>query len=235
MTTTSDDSGRRQRLRAAAGELAAGVAAQLVRPLRELREDLAVLVELMDQHTAESRGPRGMTWKEIEALRQQLVRAYLHSRDTARLASELAEALGDGGAGVETVDLNKLVEAAVHLGKHRVTGDTEVFVDLGSLPPIRAVAAELTLFVASMVMAAAESTTGVEHSAISIKTRREHDRGLDHLVVLISDNGRGTPAAVERLRELAEDVAAPLGGSFAGTSQGGVGAALELRLPVRRG
>jgi hypothetical protein len=227
---TDDQARRRERLRAAAGELAAGVCAQLIRPLRELREDLAVLVEVIDQHTTESRGPRGMNWKEIETLRQQLVRAYLSSRDTARLAQELASALAAGGT-PEAADLNKLVESGIHLGVHRVTAATELFVDLGSLRPVRTVAAEITLLVACMVMLAAESTDGVEHSAISIKTVSEGDVAA----VLVSDNGRGAPAALERLQQLGHDVVEPLGGSFAATSQGGVGSALELRLPLRRG
>jgi C4-dicarboxylate-specific signal transduction histidine kinase len=221
---------RRERLRAAAGELAAGVVAQLVRPLRELREDLAVLVEVIDQHTTESRGPRGMTWKEIETLRQQLVRAYLSSRDTARLASELAAALSAPAAPPEAVDLNKLIESGIHLGAHRVAADSELFVDLGTLPPARAPAAEVTLLIASMVMLAAESASGGEHTAISIKTRREGDLA----VVVVADNGRGAPAALDRLNHLAADVIEPLGGSFAGTSEAGAGSALELRLPLGR-
>lgn len=227
MNDLEQEARRRERLRAAAGELAAGVAAQLVKPLRELREDLAGLVELIDQHATESRGPRGMTWKEIETLRQHVFRAYLSSRDTARLASELAGAVGQSA--VEAVDLNKLVESGIHLGVHRVSADTELFVDLGSLPPARAPAAELTLLVASMVMLAADSAAGVDHSAISIKTAREQDAA----VVVISDNGRGAPAAIDRLHQLGADVLDPIGGSLAATSEPEVGSALELRLPLR--
>ena len=55
---------------AAAGSLAGGVAAELRVPLRELREGLAVIVEILDQHLNEHEGPAPYPWTETKALRE---------------------------------------------------------------------------------------------------------------------------------------------------------------------
>src|SRR5690606_22561849 len=53
----------------AAGELARTVVLELARPLRELRETLALLMEGIDHHMAEAGGPVPLPWKALEALR----------------------------------------------------------------------------------------------------------------------------------------------------------------------
>ena len=88
----SADSSGSPLARVAAGELAGGVCREMVRPLRELREDLAVLVELLDRHTGEAKGPRALSFNDVEELRQNLAECYLRCRQMTRLASELAQA-----------------------------------------------------------------------------------------------------------------------------------------------
>ncbi len=216
----------------AAGQLAAGVVAELVRPLRELREDLAVLVELFDRHMAEARGPKGLTWKDVENLRQQLADNYLRSRRMTRLVSELADAIAPAPLVPEIVDVNKLVESALNLARHRMAADTEVFVDLGSIPLVRAVAGELLLAISQIMAVAADSASAVEGSALSIKTRRAED-GED-VVIRVADNGRGLPAAAALAGVLAGEVAERAGGSYAGTSEPGKGSFFVLRISSGR-
>ncbi len=228
-------SGRSDEPRArAAGLLAAGVVNELVRPLRELREDLAVLVELLDRHMAEAKGPKGLTWKDVESLRQQLADNYLRSRNLTRLASELAEAIKVEPELPVAIDLNKLVESGLHLARHRVAADTEVFVDLGSLPLVRVGGGgELLLSIARLIAVAADSARQVEGSAISIKTFRDLDAELGEvLVVTVADNGGGSREAAATASILATQVAARVGGGFLGTSEPGTGSAFELRLPI---
>lgn len=217
----------------AAGQLAAGVVAELVRPLRELREDLAVLVELFDRHMAEARGPKGLTWRDVETLRQQLADNYLRSRRMTRLVSELADAIAPAPLVPEIVDVNKLVESALNLARHRMAADTEVFVDLGSIPLVRAVAGELLLAISQILAVAADSAGGAEGSAISIKTRRGADDG-DDVVIRVADNGRGLPAAAAQAGVLAVEVAERAGGSYVGTSEPGKGSFFELRIASGR-
>lgn len=216
--------------RVAAGELAGGVCREMVKPLRELREDLAVLVELLDRHTGESKGPRPLTFSEVEDLRQNLAECYLRSREMARLATELAEAVDVHGHARDSVDLNRLVEAAVTLARHRITAETEVFVDLGSLPTVRGSASDLLLVLTRILCLAADSAGAVDGSAISVKTRSRDGAA----VVLVSDNGAGRPGALEDTHTLAGDILAACGGTVAGTSEPGHGSAFELTIPLPR-
>lgn len=222
------------RERAAAGALARGITRELVRPLRELREDLAVMVEQLDRHMSGAHGPKGLPWKEVEALRQQLADSYLRSRRIARLVSELADAIAPATKARGPIDVNKLVESALNLARHRIVPDTEVFIDLGSVPLVRGTYGELLLAVARMIGVAADSASRAEGSALSVKTRREQDAesGRDEVVIFVADNGSGRPAAARSVTAVGEHVAAALGGVFAGTSERGIGSVFELRLPT---
>ncbi len=230
--TDKDDSEPRQQApiaRVAAGDLAHGVCRQMVRPLRELREELAVMVENLDRHVGEAKGPRGLSWKEVDTLRQTLAECYLRCRDTARLASELAQAV-DRDRTAAPVDLNKLVEAALNLARHRVSEETEVFVDLGSLPMVRAAAPELLLALSRVLCLAADSASRVDGAAVSIRTRRDGD----WVNVNIADNGGGRPDDLEEVGSIVADAMIAGGGQYDGTSEPGAGSAFELRFPVAR-
>jgi signal transduction histidine kinase len=228
-------SGDRDIALAAAGALAAGAASEIARPLRELREILAVVVEKLDRHVSEAPGPLPLSWDETRAVRQKLTSAYLLSRELARMSSHLAGAMTRSPV-VETVDINKLVEGAIALVRHRTSAETDVFVDLGALPPVRVAPGDLVLVIGRLVMLAADSARGVEGAAISIKTRREAARegSGDEAVVMITDNGTGLPQEAVGPISFAQSVAHAVGGEFEGTSESGSGSVFELRLPVRR-
>ena len=220
-------------LQAVAGVLSSGVARELALPLRELRENLALMVETLDRYTAEARGPTPYPWKSLQTLRQELADSYLLSRTIARLASDLADGVSARDAPIGPVEVNRQVEAALALSRHRITSATEVFVDLGSVPSIDAVHGEIMLGVAKMLMACAESAAAVDGSAISIKTRRDSDGVGDMVVVYIADNGRGHPGAAVAVHALVGPLAARFGGTFEGTSEEGAGSVYELRIPAR--
>jgi signal transduction histidine kinase len=217
------------------GLLATGVAHELAQPLRELREGLAVMIETIDRHVAGARGPSPLPWKILQALRQELADAYLQARTVARLASDLAEGVGELGGAPAWIDVNQQVEAALNLARHRVAPRTEIFVDLGSVPEVFAVGGELMLGIARLVLVCATSSSTVDGSALSVRTRHErYGAGTpDQVVVYVADNGAGAPAEAAAAHALLVPLARSLAGSFVGASEPGQGSVFELRIPAK--
>jgi signal transduction histidine kinase len=219
--------------RLAAGEVAVDVAAELSAPLGGLRDRLALLVDRIDRHVAYQTGPEPYPWKALQALRQDLAAAYLETTALSRLAADLAStvgALGDGAIAIGDVD--RLVEAAVQLARHRIAPQTELLVDAGALPPVYAPVSELVLAIARMVGACAASAAGADKASLSVRTRAEEDGGHTWVVITASDNGGGARAAAHALAGVLGPFAHGLGGSFDGTSEIGQGSVFELRLPA---
>ncbi|ACY18102.1 HAMP domain-containing histidine kinase [Haliangium ochraceum] len=221
-----------EHLRALASTLASSVAGELARPLHELRENLGAMVETIDEYMRAAPGPAPYPWKSLHALRQELADAYLRSREVARLAFELHDSVSGVGGELGVVDVNRCVESALHLARHRIGARTEVFVDLGSAPPVRAVAGELVLAIAKLIFCCAESAAARDASAISIRTFCEQRRADGAVVITVSDNGAGLRAAVDAAAAFVAPVMRALGGGFSGVSEAGQGSAFECRLPV---
>jgi signal transduction histidine kinase len=216
--------------RAAAGEVAVDVAAELAIPLGDLRDRLALLVDRIDRHVAFQTGPEPYPWRQLQALRQDLAAAYLETTQLARLSADLAATVGALDAGDAVIDdVERQVEAAVQLARHRIGPNTELLVDLGAVPPVRAPMSELVLAIARMVAACAASANAAAKASISVRTRAE-DNGA-WVVIAAADNGAGAPEAAAALTQLLGPVAQRLGGHFDGTSEPGQGSAFELRLP----
>ena len=220
----------------AAGVLASGVASELVRPLRELREGLAELVERLDRFTIDAKGPHPYPYEETKLLREELAGAYLACRRVTRLADDLSHAVDHRAVAAEASDLNRLVEAAMNLARHRISAETEVFIDLGSVPLVRVIPAEIVLGLAHLIIVCADSTRGTPGAAISLKTRKEHDpdSGGEEVVVFLADNGAGCPEEADTAARLGDSIARQVHGSFTGTSELGNGSVFELRVPVAR-
>ena len=219
-------------LQLVANVLAGGVAGELSRPLRELRQSLAVVVERLDRYVAEAPGPAPYPWKSLQSLRQELADVYLLSRELARLASDLHESMTGAAGEMQPVDVNKQVEAALNLARHRLGEHTEVFVDLGSLPPVRAVASELVLAIATLILCCAESSSAREGSAVSVKTYRELAEEGGSVVISVADNGSGITGMAASAQHTVGPTMARLGGSFEGVSEPEKGSVFELRIPV---
>src|SRR5688572_748798 len=111
-----DDDDLMRWARAAAGDVAVDVAAELAVPLADLRDRLAMLADRIDRHVAYQTGPEPYPWKQLQALRQDLAGAYLETTSMSRLASDLGATIAAlGNAPVEIDDLGHLVEAGVQL------------------------------------------------------------------------------------------------------------------------
>lgn len=220
---------------AAAGEMAGGVAAELTMPLRELRESLAIIIEKLDRHILEAQGPTPYPWNDTKALRERVAQAYLVSRRVARLTTDLANAITSYGKRPEVVDVNQLVEMAINLCRHRISADTELFIDFGVVPTTRLVPGLLILALARLATVAADSAHGVQGAAVSVKTRSEPNEGAaERIAIYIADSGTGRPDEAESAIAVGRDVAEQLGGSFEGTSAAGRGSVFELHIPVKR-
>lgn len=219
-------------LQLVANVLAGGVAGEISRPLRALRQSLAVIVERLDRYVVEAPGPAPYPWKSLQSLRQELADVYLLSRELARLASDLHESMTGAEGELQPVDVNKQVEAALNLARHRLGEHTEVFVDLGSLPPVCAVAGELALAVAALILCCAESCAAREGSAVSVKTYRERAEEGESVVISVADNGAGIAGMAASAEHAVGPTMARLGGSFEGVSEPEQGSVFELRIPV---
>ena len=222
-----------QPLNAVAGVLASKAVYELARPLRHLRENLAVILEAVERHVSLSEGPDPYPWKALQSLRQDLADAYLLSRETARIADELGEVMGVGNAATEArfVDVNRHVEAALALVRSRFQEDTELFVDLGSVPPIRAVPAEMSLIVAKLLLCSADSAAALPGSAVSVQTRHFDDES-PAVMISVADNGAGNPAAARSAHASVAPIMERLGGSYDGVSEPGQGSAFECWFPI---
>lgn len=227
---TESKRARERATRDAAAQLVVSIAEELARPLAEIRELLAAVVDTFDTHVATSKGPVALSYDDTKRIREEIADAYLKSGDAARLARELASAVKPGGA-VESGMLDQLVEAALILVRARFAASTELFIDLGDTPPVSVVASETVLAIARVLVFCAESTASAEDAAVSIRTRCARER--DEVILRISENGRGgSDVEIARACDLLEKVAARAGGQLFKTSELGSGSTFELRLPV---
>ena len=231
-----DDAPRRARTdadRSAAGAIASGVAPELVRPLRVLRDELAAVIDALDRHITESKGPDPYPWDATRALREQLAEAYFHSREVTRLASYLADAIGPAPSMPELAEVRDGVEAALALTRAQIAAETEIFVDYGEVGPVRLGGGRLALALARLILACAESASGVAGAAIAIRTRVERELGeLDYAVISVADSGRGATAEAQAAEHWVAQLAAEAGGTLAATAAPGQGSAFELRIPI---
>jgi hypothetical protein len=219
---------------ASAGELASGVIAELGAPLRSIRDSLAVMVETLDRHFAEARGPEAYPWAAAKALRERLAEIYLMTREATRTTGDLARAVALKPGAAETVDLNAVVEQAIALARHRFTGDSELSVDTGELPAVRLVPGELVLLVASLLIHAADRARAAgPGTPVAVRTRRERADGeADRATIQIA--APGTDEAVRALAPLGARVLDAVGGELVAAADADGAPTALLRIPVAR-
>jgi hypothetical protein len=213
---------------AAAGALASGVAAALCAPLREIRDSLAVMVETLDAHFVDARGPEAYPWVETKALRERIAEAYLLSRTVTRLTTDLARAVSLQRGAPEPADVNQLVEQALALARHRIGEENELSIDLGDVPAVRLVPGGLVLLLARLLVCAADAG---RPAPVAIATRRERDAGggRDEVVIDIAGRVDVGDAEADELAALAVRVLETAGGQLSRS-----GPRFEIRLAPAR-
>jgi hypothetical protein len=211
---------------AAAGALASGVASELIGPLREVRDGLAVVIESLDHHFAEAKGPSPLPFAEAKAMRERLAEMYIVSREVTRQTSDLARAIAPQRASAEPIDLNAAVEQALGLARHEL-GALELYFDAGELPPVRAAPGDFVLLAARLISVAAAGARASGVDLAVATTRRTTDAG-DEVVLTVRHAGGH---AID-LGALAVRTIGGLGGRLNAAADGGE-VVYEVVVPVR--
>lgn len=206
-----------------AGEVAIEIARQIADPVRGLRDRLALVVDHLERHVANSTGPTPYPWRSLQTLRQDLAAAYLEATTLARRLDELDRALADGPPG--WFDLSAAVELGLHLATHHLGPGIELLIDLAAPTAVRGSSGSLALLVAQLVAISAESARALAGSTLTVRVTVEDGAAS----VLIADNGQGSARAVE-IGEAARTVVQPWGATIDAASEDGQGTSFELRL-----
>ena len=205
------------------GEVAIEIARQLTDPVRALRDRLALVIDHLERHVANSTGPTPYPWRSLQTLRQDLAAAYLEATTLARRLDELDRALDDDPP--SWFDLCAAVELGLRLAGHHLGAGIELLIDLGATPLVRGTPGGLALVVAQLVAASAESARSLAGSTLTVRVGAEDGWAL----VLVADNGAGS----ERARSVGEAIRAiltPWGATIDAASEPGQGSSFELRL-----
>ncbi len=226
----SDDDDGSAWMLATAGMLAGGVAGELSRPIRELRELLAVVVDSLDHHVSTAKGPTPYSWKQLAVLREQMAEAYLMSRGVARLAGDLAAAVATTAEATAPTDVNKALESALNLARHRVTEQVDVFMDFGAVPTARSVRSRLVLALARLIAAAGDATADQPDGEIHLRTRRVGD----DVVVTVQFTG-GSERAVAAATDAARPLAVSAGATLQAEYQDDLGGSISIAIPGAHG
>ncbi len=207
-----------------AGEVAIAIARQLADPVRGLRDRLALVVDHLERHVANSTGPTPYPWRSLQTLRQDLAAAYLEATTLARRLDELDRALDDDPPG--WFDLPAAVELGLRLAGHHLGAGIELLIDLAATPPVRGTPGTLSLLVAHLVAISAHSARSLAGSTLSIRVTTAEDGWA---LVAIADNGTGSADATAH-GDTARAVLLPWGATIDAASEAGQGTSFELRL-----
>lgn len=143
---------------AAAGALAGAMATSLAAPLARVREALGQTCDLLDKHVAHSKGPDPLPRHQVSRVREVLADVYMDASRCARLAADLAAVVAPAGTPPPGgLDLNEIVERAVALAGHKVSDDSDLLLDLGSIPTVPIEGSRLAQAIAHILIDAAES------------------------------------------------------------------------------
>ncbi len=206
-----------------AGEVAIEIARQIADPVRALRDRLALVVDHLERHVANSTGPTPYPWRSLQTLRQDLAAAYLEATSLARRLDELDRALDDDPPG--WFDLTAAVELGVRLAHHHLDSGIELLIDLAAPTAVRGSSGALALLVAQLVSTCAASARSLEGSTLTVRVTIEESWA----VVLIADNGGGSDRAAG-VGDSVRAVLLPWGATIDAASETGQGTSFELRL-----
>ncbi len=205
------------------GEVAIEIARQLADPVRGLRDRLALVVDHLERHVANSTGPTPYPWRSLQTLRQDLAAAYLEATSLARRLDELDRALDDDPPG--WFDVSAGVEHGLRLAGHHLGPDIELLIDLAAPMAVRGSPGALALLVAQLVAVSAASARSLAGSTLTVRVTIEDSWA----VILIADNGAGSPRAAA-VGDSVREVMLPWGATIDAASETGQGTSFELRL-----
>jgi len=214
----------------AAGHLATGVVAELGPNLRQIRDSLAILVELLDRHFSQARGPEPYPWTATKALRERLATIYLSSRQAARMAGELGRAVSSTPGPAESLDPNQLVEQSVALSRHRFGEECIVSIDAGEVPSVRGHHGSMVMLLSHLLLHAADAARATGRGgSVDVRTRRHRLEDADYVVFEIAnEDGRADWIAQQPLADL---ILAPVSGQLVVLGDDGHGVAIRLPVP----
>ena len=206
-----------------AGEVAIEIARQIADPMRGLRDRLALVVDHLERHVANSTGPSPYPWRSLQTLRQDLAAAYLEATSLARRLDELDRALDEEPPG--WFELSSAVELGLRLAGHHLGPDIELMIDLAAPTAVRGSSGSLALLVAELVAISAASARALTGSTLSVRVTIEEGWA----VVQIADNGAGNARATA-VGDMVRAVMLPWGATNDAASEDGQGTSFELRL-----
>jgi hypothetical protein len=192
----------RQAVTQLAGVVAADIVADLTGPLRSVAESLAVMVDAIDRHVANSTGPTPYSWKSLGQLRQELATSYLDATVASRRMDDLRAVMMTVFQSPELLAVGEAVEVGVHLAGHHVGDHVELLVDLAPTSLARCERGGLALVVARAVAICAQSAVQRVGSTLTVRTSSDGD----HVLVMIADNGVGLASIVDEAEVMARVV-----------------------------
>lgn len=166
---------------ASLGMLAAGVAHEMNNPLAYVMLNLGFIEEEL-RKASPSPGPD---------LMEALTEAVEGTERIRRIVADLKMLSHPGVDKNDDIDVNELLESALHITANRIEHRANLVRDYHEVPPVRVSAPRLAqVFINLLVNAAQAIESGtVAQNAVTVRTRS----GDGHVVISIVDTGRGIP------------------------------------------
>jgi len=226
------------------GTLAAGAAHEINNPLMAISSNLSFAQQELEAEV----GTKPWAAEVVGALAEAL-----------QGTTQVAQVVRDLGAFSrrsrlevdESIDLHPLLESMINLAKGELLGRAHLVRDLHEIPAVHGNGARLgQVFLNLLINAAHAFASGdPERNEVRLETRR---RGSDHVVVTVTDNGRGiAPASLGRIFDpffttkeigngtglglwVSRRIIEQLGGEIRVQSTLGEGTTFEIVLPIAR-